>query len=169
MLNKKNNILSEIYNSNELAKCLLMVKKESIREDIKQEIFLTLLQKDEAFIVDLQNKGKLRAYISSCIFNEAYSPRSTLRKKLGRESVLFIDAAPLEKILIDEIIEVNKTHDKAIEIFLSIPKNNIYKQIFLSLCKYGSYRKLSLAMNIPHTTLRDMVENFKKDIKKQIA
>ena len=46
--------------------------------------------------------------------------------------------------------------------------NNIYKQIFLSLCKYGSYRKLSLAMNIPHTTLRGMVENFKNEIKNKL-
>lgn len=167
-MQNKNNILAEIYTSKELHTCLLLVKNESIREDIRQEIFLTLLQKQEDFIIELQNKGKLKAYISSCIFNEAYSPRSTLRKKLGKESVLFIDAAPLEKILIDEIIEANKEHDKAIDVFLSIPKNNIYKQIFLSLCKYGSYRKLSKAMDIPHTTLRDIVENFKKQIKSSL-
>ena len=167
-MQSKNKILAEIYTSKELHNCLLLVKNESIREDIKQEIFLTLLQKEEDFIIALSNNNKLKAYISSCIFNEAYSPRSNLRKKFGKESVLFIDAAPIEKILIDEIIEANKKHDKAIEIFLSIPQNNIYKQIFLSLCKYGSYRKLSLAMNIPHTTLRDMVENFKNEIKNKL-
>jgi hypothetical protein len=70
--------------------------------------------------------------------------------------------------LVDEIIEANKEHDKAIDVFLSMPKNNIYKQIFLSLCKYGSYRKLSKAMDIPHTTIRDIVENFKKQIKSSI-
>ena len=164
----KNEILAEIYTSKELAQCLALVKKDCIREDIKQEIFLTLLQKDDAFIIELQNKGKLKAYISSCIFNEAYNPRSTLRKKLGSESAIFFETSELQKVIIDEIFEANPTHEKAIDVFLAIPKNNIYKKIFLSLCKYGSYRKLSVAMNVPHTTIRHIVEKFKGDIKNKL-
>lgn len=165
----KNQILTEIYKSDELAKCLLLVKKESIREDIKQEVFLSLLHKQDEFIIDLYNRGKIKAYISSCIFNEIYSPRSTTRKKYGKESSIFADTVALENIVITEFKkEINLIEEKAIDLFINLPKDNLYKKIFISLCKYGSYRKLSNATGIPHTSLKDMITNLKKQIKSEL-
>lgn len=168
-MTNKNSILTEIYQSKELANCLLLVKKESLRDDIKQEIFLNLLSKDESFIIDLYNRGKIKAYISSCIFNEIYSPRSTTRKKLGKESNLFSENVEVENLVISEFKkEINFEEEKAIEIFINLPKDNLYKKIFLALCKHGSYRKLSVAMNIPHTTLKSMMETLQQQIKKEL-
>jgi DNA-directed RNA polymerase specialized sigma24 family protein len=172
---KKEQILVEIYNSNELSKCLLCVKKESLREDIKQEIFIKLFEKEESFIQQLHANGKLKAYISTCIFNEIYSPRSTTRKKLGKESVILAESVSLDNITIFEIEASHEAKTRqnkevlALNVFENLPESDLYKKIFLLLDKFGSYRKLSKAINIPHTTLRDMVTTFTNDIKKQIT
>ncbi len=115
-MTNKNSILAEIYQSKELANCLLLVKKESLRDDIKQEIFLNLLSKDESFIIDLYNRGKIKAYISSCIFNEIYSPRSTTRKKLGKESNLFAENVEVENLVICEFKKEIKEDLKRIKL-----------------------------------------------------
>ena len=61
-----------------------IVDRKSINDDLTKYDYLA---KKDDFIIDLYNRGKIKAYISSCIFNEIYSPRSTTRKKYGKESI----------------------------------------------------------------------------------
>lgn len=63
----KNNLLSDIYQSKEISDVLIKIQPESIRDDLKQHVFLLLLEKSDEFILELHHIGKLKNYIVKVI------------------------------------------------------------------------------------------------------
>jgi DNA-directed RNA polymerase specialized sigma24 family protein len=56
-------LLTEIYQSKEIGEVISRIEPEHMRDDLKQHVFLILLEKEEAFILELNQTGKLKNYI----------------------------------------------------------------------------------------------------------
>ena len=62
-------LLTEIYTSQEVKDCITKIRPVDLQQDILQHSFLELLEKDQAFIIDLHKRCKLKPYIVKVIYN----------------------------------------------------------------------------------------------------
>lgn len=89
MLKTAKDILTTIYNSDEVRLVTKKLKPEHLQEDILQHTFLELYEiagKRPEFIIDLSDRGKLKSYIVKILYNTATYTKSSLAKQLGKES-----------------------------------------------------------------------------------
>jgi hypothetical protein len=80
----KNTILSDLYQSKELAELINKMHPEHLREDLKQELFLTLCETQDQKIIDLHNRKQLKFYVTRIVLNMIASNTSPFYKKYRR-------------------------------------------------------------------------------------
>lgn len=150
----KSQILTEIYKSHEVKKMIQSLRPIHLQQDILQHCFLELFEKDEKFIVDLYDRGKLKNYIVKTLYNTARFTRSKFHKELGNE-------IPVESFA-DIPVEVYE------EIKVDLSKLYWYKKEILELyAKEGTYQRVSDLTHIPLTSVYKTVIEARKEIKKQ--
>jgi DNA-directed RNA polymerase specialized sigma24 family protein len=150
----KADILSEIYSSDEVAKMIRSLKPQHLQQDIKQHCFLELFEKDEAFIMDLHERGKLKNYIVKVLYNTARFTRTSFTKQLGRET-------PTESFeeTIDEEYE---------EVTVNLENLHWYNREVLKLyAEEGTYQKVSKLTQIPMTSIYQTVLATRKQLLKE--
>lgn len=153
-LRGKAEILSEIYVSAEVETMIRSLKPQHLQDDIKQHCFLELFEKDEALIMDLHERGKLKAYICKTLYNTARFTRTSFAKQLGREE-------PTECLedTIDEEYE---------EIELDLSNLHWYKREMIKLyAEQGTYKKVSDLTHIPFSSVYNTVLETRKQILKE--
>ncbi|MBC7417449.1 MAG: hypothetical protein H7325_04760, partial [Pedobacter sp.] len=104
-------LLTEIYESKEVACCIKKLKPVHLQEDIKQHTFLQLFEKPEAEILELNDRGKLKAYIVKILHNTATYKRTPFLKAEGQERgreipTDFCDHKPYDNYNSDGYIEM---------------------------------------------------------------
>jgi hypothetical protein len=77
----KNTILQDLFLSRELANLLGKMQPEHLRDDLKQELFLILLQTEERKIVSLHQSNQLRFYATRIVLNMIASSSSPFHKQ----------------------------------------------------------------------------------------
>ena len=148
-------IIANIYQSSEITEVLSKVNPEHIRDDLRQHIFLELLEKPGDFIIDLNTRGKLKSFIVKMIYNTSRFTKSRFAKERGRE--LMVEELP---DLIDEVQE---------DITVPIDRLNWYDAEILKLyAHHGTYSKVSEATKIPRISIFNTVRKARKEIKKLI-
>jgi len=140
----KSEILTEIYLSAEVEKMIRSLKPCHLQDDIKQHCFIELLEKDEEFIMDLHNRGKLKNYIVKVLYNTARFTRTSFTKQLGKETPTeTFEDVPEEEY---EGVSVN------------IENLHWYKREVLKLyAEQGTYQKVSDLTHIPMTSIYQTV------------
>jgi len=73
---KRNQVLTELYNSRELADLLTKMQPENLREDIKQELFIVLCELPEAKLLGMAESKQLRFFATRVILNMVKSKTS---------------------------------------------------------------------------------------------
>lgn len=125
-----------------------------LQQDILQHCFLELFETDEAKIMDLHERGKLKVYICKTLYNTARFTRSSFAKQLGREE-------PTEYLedTIDEEYE---------EIEVNLDTLHWYKRELIKLyAEQGTYRKVSDLTHIPFSSVYNTVLETRKQILKE--
>lgn len=149
-------LLTEIYVSAEISEVIKRLKPEDLQEDIKQHVFLELFTMDEAFILDLECRGKLKHFIVKMIYNTSRWTKSQFKKQFGQEIATdnFTDIA-------EQVYE---------EIDLPIEEIYWYKAEILKLySEHGSYQKVAEITGIPVKSISNTVKQAVKEIKKAIV
>jgi hypothetical protein len=77
----KNQILSNLFTSPEMADLLGKMNPDHLRDDLRQELFLVLCETDEEKIINLHNRGELRWYTARICLNMIASSSSPFHKK----------------------------------------------------------------------------------------
>ena len=179
----KSSILTEIYNSNEVAKVIQTLKPVHLQQDILQHCFLELFEKSEEFIIDLYARNKLTNYIVKILYNTAHFTRTSFKKQLGKE-ILFDD---LNQIYFGEYTKdddyvgndieysrqllggiINEEYEEYEEITVNLDRLYWYKREILKLyASKGTYQKVSDATNIPASSIYLTVLQARREILKQ--
>ena len=152
-----NYILTEIYQSKELAATIAKVKPTRLQEDIKQHVFLELLTKDKDIITDLHKRGKLRAYVATMIWNISQL----------RESNSFTKQIGVREESTDTFVDV--PYETSELFYLPIDKIYWYKAKILELyAELGTYALVSEYTGIPTSSIFRTVREAKKEVKSKI-
>ena len=83
----KNQIIEELYNSREFNDCINKMEPEHLRDDLRAEVVLILLETDETKIRQLHEKGELKFYTVRIILNLIKSKTSAFFKKYRQLTV----------------------------------------------------------------------------------
>ena len=177
----KSSILTEIYNSNEVAKVIQTLKPVHLQQDILQHCFLELFEKSEEFIIDLYQRNKLTHYIVKILYNTAHFTRTTFKKQLGKE-ILFDDLNQTycdgEYTKDDDYVGSSIEYSRQLlgcivseeyeEISVNLDRLYWYKREILKLyASKGTYQKVSDATNIPASSIYLTVLQARREVLKQ--
>ena len=77
----KNQIIEELYRSKEFNDCIGKMEPEHLRDDLKAEVALILLETPDTKIAGLSEQGNLKFYAVRIILNLIQSKTSTFFKK----------------------------------------------------------------------------------------
>lgn len=154
------NVLLEIYESKEITEVLKKVKNP---DDIRQHVFLTLLEKKEEDIEDLITRGKLKAYIVKMIYNTQSHHRTKYQKEMGFNVHTVEFTQEHETPGEAEDFEFENKIVKAVE-GLDLFKNKMIK----AYAKYGTMRAVSEATLIPLPTVHRVIKQAREKIKQII-
>lgn len=172
-------ILTEIYQSAEVAKTVNLLQPEHLREDIKQHVFMEMFEKPDDFILDLHNRGKLKAYIAKILYNTATYQRTTFKKEIGKETPTDFDAPPENTKALSVAVygvstfEADAEHKEAQKLYRDAvcAIDGLYwydRQIFLLYLKLGTYQAVSDHTKIPRTSVYDTVQNVRQTLKTKV-
>ena len=186
-------LLTEIYESKEVACCIKKLKPVHLQEDIKQHTFLQLFEKPEAEILELNDRGKLKAYIVKILHNTATYNRTAFTRAEGQERgreipTDFNDAKPFdnynsegfqEKLAkkcernVYELLKVETDYEEQKEFNESVAcvasKMHWYKvQVLKEYAELGTYQAVSNKTKIPLTSIFKTVQEARKEIKAKL-
>lgn len=108
MIQQRNEIIAELYNSKDFNNCIDKMEPEHLREDLKQEIMVILLSKEPSLIVKLAQRGELNWYVVRIILNQVKSNSSPFVKKYRSQLYCFLGKA--EALFNDKHFSENTTH-----------------------------------------------------------
>ena len=164
MRQQANNIIVSLLQSDELTTCLNKVK-ESLRDDLKGELSLILLETPADRILRLEQEGKFKFYVVRIILTLAFSKTSPFYKKYKSYNELH-DLSTIDDDYYS-IIHRKQTEEKALT---EIEKLEWYESEMVKLyLKEGNYRAMESATRIPYTSCFKTVQSAVKKIKQKIA
>lgn len=188
-----NSILTEIYVSDEVKKCVSRLEPEHLQQDILQHTFMELFEKPSDFIIDLYQRGKLKAYIVKILYNTATYSRSTFAKQQGKETPTDFNhdfneevfenpgMVRAEKKQLQEycnrshynLLEANEDYKRQMEyesdVKCALAEIHWYKQELLNLyVELGTYKAVSDKTGIPLTSVFKTITELRKEIKQKL-
>jgi hypothetical protein len=168
----KNQIIEQLFLSKEFNDCINKMQPADLRDDLKSEVMLILLEKDEAEIKDLHSQNKLKFYTVRIILNQIQSNTSPFYKKFRSINKQIFENSGLNKILESEHLDETKAHqdqlvkyldklnhdpahdelherlvkemkeDKAIDFINAMPEGDYDKEIVKLYLQLGNYRAI---------------------------
>ncbi len=91
----KNQIIEALYRSKDFCDCINKMDPAELRDDLKAEVTLVLLEKPDTLIEQLHGLGQLKFYAVRVIMNLIQSKTSPFYKKY-RTTFLDIDSKPMD-------------------------------------------------------------------------
>lgn len=159
----KSFVLTELFTSTEVSEVLKKIYPDYIREDVRQHAFLVLFEKEEAFIIDLHSRGKLRQYVAKTIYNTANFSESKFNREYRRSTEI-----PTEDI--QDVPDEQESYDyEALVESCSVKLEAIYwynRDLLKLYVELGSYRKVSEKTGIPVNSVHHAVKQAKEEMKK---
>lgn len=161
-------MLTALYTSPEIDKCIARLIPKDLRQDFKQELFLILLQIPSEIIARMN--GSLKYFVVRIILNLARQKNNIFHKKYLNKTTELKDY-PDEPNLIEERIELEAIEDKIIMNLENIDTalgNSSYpyhREIIKLLAEYGSIREVSRQTDIPRVSLGRTINKVRKKLK----
>jgi hypothetical protein len=162
----RDKILTELYKSEELTELLRKMKPDNLREDLKQELFLSLCELPEEKLLNLYNAKQLRFYVIGTVLRMVQSKNSRFYYKYKKQIVIDIESDEAEEVLetfsttqeteVDIREFEHAYHAKVDGVIKAINELNWYHREVLKLyLEYGSAMKVvkdfneRIGMSIP--------------------
>jgi hypothetical protein len=179
MTTKRNEILTNLYQSKELADLLKKMQPENLREDIKQELFVILCEMPEERILMLEEKKQLKFYTVRIVMNMVLSKKSRFYYKFRKTltaSLPDIAATQAENDFdLDEF--ENSYAQRILKMNKAIENLHWYqREVLEQYLEHGSAGKLIKDMKeklggryIPKRSILQTVKTAKEEIRAKIA
>jgi hypothetical protein len=163
----KNEIVEQLFTSKEFNDCINKMEPDHLRDDLRAEVALILLETDEGKLKEIHRTGGLRYYTVRIIMNLIQS-KTSLFYKVYRQQVVEItdrfiagEEQDLEARAAKEDLE-----DKAIKEI-----DNLYwyngEMVKLYL-KHGNYRAIEEETRIPYTSAYKTIQKSLTEIKQKV-
>ena len=164
-----NEIVKQIYNHPDICTLISKIHPESIRDDLRQEIAITLLEQPCDRIASLFAENNLVRYAIRTCWIMATSKTSGFYRKYRRKDL--VEAVHYLHIINNNIAtsDVNilsrVIFDKAnIDIY-----NDHEVRIFNKFVELGSSRKVATYFNIPLNHVCNVVNKVKQELKQELC
>lgn len=149
-----------------------LINKHNDAEDLKQDVFIVLLNKPPALIVGLNERGELLYYAIKIVKNLA---KESVRDRAKRRVIPEFPTAE-HCVLIEQkeqqVIE-NKLLEKYISAFESLPSSEngmpYFKELIKIIIRHGSMNKAAEATGIPLTSIHRDVLFIREFIKSKVC
>jgi DNA-directed RNA polymerase specialized sigma24 family protein len=177
----KNEIISELYKSREFNDCIGRMEPEHLRDDLKAEVMLALLEKDDQFIIDIHFRGELKFFTTRIILNLIKSNTSPFYKKY-RMTHSSLDTTYKEPIALVVISKLGPTASPESEISDRLRREleedkvkqyikTLYwydREIVELYIKLGNYRAIEKETGIPfescYSTVKKVIKKIRQDV-----
>jgi hypothetical protein len=162
----KNKIIADLYQSKEFIDVIGKIDPEHLRDDLKQEIMLILLEKADDVIIELHESRKLKFYTVRIILNLVISVHSPFYKtfRFKKEDQLF-DLDETGKVIReyetfsgDEFIRAYKSKPCYHEPVSVVPKDRFTERILAELREDKAKEGISLL----YWYYRELLEAYQK-------
>jgi DNA-directed RNA polymerase specialized sigma24 family protein len=159
----KNEIITALYNSNEVNELIRKIKPAELQDDLKQYAFTVLCEKPDEFIIELNHKKQLKFFLVKIISNSVFSNRSGFLTQHKLNDELHHD------VMEQQIDKHDNYHELLDSCVIESKKLYWYNQELLNLYSiHRSYRAVSEITNIPVKSIHNAIKKAKQQIKKSI-
>lgn len=165
----RNEIVAELYKSKEFKDCINKMEPEHLRDDLRAEVMLILLETDEKKLVGIYESGPngLKYYTVRIIINLIQSKTSLFYKRYRQQVVELVDRfIATEDQDIEERLTREETEDRALSEI-----DNLYwydKTILELYMKHGNYRAIEKVTQIPYSSAYKTVKKSIELIKEKV-
>lgn len=163
---KARDILTEIYISDDIKNVVTKLKPQHLAEDILQHCFLELYSKQEQFIIDLYNRGKLKAFIVKMLYNTSVYNNTPFCKEWS-----LITPGNNREVSTERFKDFadHKQEDNLDELVAVVDGLYWYKKEILKLyAELGTYKEVSEATGVPVTSICNTIKDVRYEVKKRI-
>lgn len=149
-------IIAQLFNSPKLNQAISNLCQGSDVDDLKQDVFLALLEKDSSIISDLHKRGVLFFYTLSVI--------KFTRNANNKKKKIFVDVEEIEDEA-DNPIEYNN----AINELPTINGYPYFLELVKAVANYGSINKAAKEIGIPVSSVRRDILFVRKFLKDKVC
>lgn len=169
----KNQIISELYVSHEFNECISKMHPEDLRDDLRSEVILILLETPEERLKQIYQSGGLKFFAVRIILNQIQSVTSSFYKKYRQQMSELTDEVhdrvwreECGQDSIDDRLHRELTEERAIGII-----DNLYwydREIVKLYVDLGSYREIEKVTGIKWQSCYDTVQSAIGQIRYQL-
>lgn len=166
-------IISQLYQSQDLDDCITKIVKQKYREDFRQELFVIILDMPEDKIVQLYNNSVLKYFVVRICLNLVRQKRNIYHKKYLIHEHHNVDYAWEETLvtdsidLTDRIIEEKKEQDMCNHIESNLEGvfgTHYYKSLVKLIAEKGSMREVSRQTGIHISSISKAVKKVREHL-----
>ena len=152
-------LITQLYKSKEVTEAIGYHFPDHCKEDIRQDLFIILMDLPPGTLEQSQAKGKLRQYIATIISNMKHQRYGKIAKQVNQYNF----SNPLPENIEQIDTEYNDYKDLA---FDKIERIDWYKRGILELyAKLGTVKAVSLQTKIPFDSVKYAITQARKEIK----
>lgn len=163
----RNEIIEELYRSREFNDCISKMEPEHLRDDLRAEVALILLETDEKKLVDIHTQGRLKFYTVRIILNLIQSNTSVFYKRYRQKMAELSDRYMAEETQdIEERAAREDIEDRAISEI-----DNLYwynRQMIKLYMQHGNYRAIEKDTLIPYSSAYKTIQKSFEEIKLKV-
>ncbi len=163
----KNEIVAALFTSKDFNDCISKMEPDHLRDDLRAEVALILLETEERRLVEMHANGGLRYYTVRIIINLIMSKTSLFYKRYRQQLVELTDKFIAEEGPdIEERATREGIEDQAIsEIDNLYWYNSGIVKLYL---KHGNYRAIEEDTGIPYSSAYKTVQKSFQEIKQKV-
>lgn len=162
----KNEIIAELYESKEFNDCIGKMEPDHLRDDLRAEVMLILLEMPEDKIKLLYYENALRYYTVRIILNLIRSNTSRFYKMYRQQLAEITDRFTYQEDDIVERVAREEIEDKALQ---EVDNLYWYNEGLVKLyLQHGNYRAIEADTGIPYSSAYKTIQHSFKQIKQKI-
>lgn len=163
----KNEIVEQLFTSKEFNDCINKMEPDHLRDDLRAEVVLILLETDEQKLIDIHATGGLKFYTVRIIINLIQSKTSLFYKQYRQQVAELVDRFIVsEDQDYEERLTREEIEDRALKEI-----DNLYwynKGIIKLYMKHGNYRAIEKDTRIPYSSAYKTVQKSIEIIKEKV-
>lgn len=164
----KNDIIAELYESREFNDCIAKMEPDHLRDDLRSEVILILLEAPEEKIKQMHERGgqELRYYTVRIILNLIQSKSSRFYKQYRQQLAEITDRFASEEQDMSERESREQLEEKAMSEI-----DNLYwynKELLQLYMQHGNYRAIQKITQIPHSSAYKTIQASIEQIKQKV-
>jgi hypothetical protein len=163
----KNQIIEELYRSKDFNDCIGKMEPEHLRDDLRAEVTLILLETDNNKLLAIHNAGALKYYTVRIIMNLIQSKTSLFYKRYRQQLVELTDRFMAEE---EPDFEERLTREDMEEQAMK-EIDNLYwynAGIIKLYMKHGNYRAIQEDTGIPYSSAYKTIQKSFQEIKQKV-